>query len=224
MEFVASIANTVLVNPVSAVVLVLVLFWLAEAQYRGRYWNPMNSIADWQRMGRLGLTIEQNPHDAVAHGELGRLLVEYRRGPKAIPHLKKALERRPEAAEPHYYLGLALLGIGDWELGKSSIDRALQLRPELRYGEPWLRLGDFHLQRRQYVEALPFFQAFTSRHTSSSEGFVKLARCYGATNDKSKAKDAYREAVAAWRQSPSHRRRINRYWALRAKVALLIGI
>ncbi|MBT3224495.1 MAG: tetratricopeptide repeat protein, partial [Proteobacteria bacterium] len=181
-------------------------------------------VADWKRMGRLGVTIEQNPHDAVAHGELGRLLVEYGRCKKAIPHLKNALERRPQAAESHYYLGLAFLKTGDWQRGKPSVDRALELRPELRYGEPWLRLGDFHLWRRQYAKALPFYQTFTALHSSSSEGFFKLACCCKATNDKAAAKEAFREAVAAYRQSPSHRRRVNRYWALRAKIALIFGL
>jgi tetratricopeptide (TPR) repeat protein len=73
---------------------------------------------------------EKDPGLAVAHRELGNLLIDRQLYAEARAALEQAVAAAPADAEAHYLLGLALFRGGDPESAIPSFERAVQLDPE----------------------------------------------------------------------------------------------
>ena len=209
-------------SPLIALLALVAVVYFFEGQYRGRYFNPLGPWRRYQGRLRLQREVENNPADALARAELGRVLVEAGHHEQARVHLEKALAKVGDRAEPHYHLGLALLGLGQQEAGFTAIDRALEIRSDLHYGAPHLRRGDFLVARGKTAEALPHLERFTRMNASSSEGYYKLGLCQRSLGNNGAARLAFEEAGRAYSQSPGRRRHNRRWWVL-AKLASLRG-
>jgi tetratricopeptide (TPR) repeat protein len=98
--------------------------------------------------------------------------------------------------------------------------RALELNPRFGYGEPHLRLGDYHFVRGEYKEAIPHYEAFRDIYSSGIEGLYKLGECYLATGEREKGIEVLGDAVAAFRGAPWYRRQEERPWGRKARWAL----
>ena len=145
--------------------------------------------------------------------------MRYRDWKGAADSLAQVVERRPESAEGWYYLGRAQLGLRRADEGLASIDRALDLRSDLLYGEPQLVKGDHLVKQKHWERARQSFEAAVEANASSSEGFYKLGVCCKELGDREGAKRAFAEAVAAHEHVPKYKRRENRPWKWRAKLA-----
>ncbi|MFQ5793220.1 MAG: tetratricopeptide repeat protein, partial [Acidobacteriota bacterium] len=111
----------------------------------------------------------------------------------------------------------SLLALGDWEQGRDYVQRALEIDPKFRYGEPHLRLADYHFERRHFAEALSHYETFRSIHSSSAEGLYKMGLCYFEVGRFPEAREVLTTAIEAFRTGPRYKRREDRPWFRRAR-------
>ena len=133
---------------------------------------------------------------------------------------ERAIERLDDLDETNYYLGLAYLKTGRERDGVARIEQALVINPRFRYGEPYLRLGEHYLTMGRYDDALAMLKQQGEIHTSSVEGLYQMGETYRRMGDPAQAREAYRRSLTAFRQSPRYKRRDERRWAWRARLAL----
>jgi tetratricopeptide (TPR) repeat protein len=211
------ITSLVVGNPFVALLIVLAIVYLGQAQFTGRYANPLAFLQSHRQIAKLRTTIETNPEDAAARNDLGRILALKGKFAEALPHLDKAHRRSPESAETGFFYGYTQLALGKDEEGLALIEDALEKKPRLRYGEPYLLTGDVHARLRRFDAAIPWYEAFTRLSTESVEGFYKLGRCYTEVGRADEARAAYMSALVAYRQAPRYIRRRERPWYWKAR-------
>ncbi|MFQ5883374.1 MAG: tetratricopeptide repeat protein [Candidatus Methylomirabilales bacterium] len=204
-------------NPILALLIVAALSLPGYLYASGWMFRLLRHFRHWQEIQRLRETVAVNPHNVAAQTDLGRELAMTGRPQEALEHLRAAEPRSTDSAETLYFLGYSLLKCGDWEQGSHYVERALEIDPKFRYGEPYLCLGDYHFERRQFAEALPYYETFRSIHTSSAEGLYKLGRCYQELDRSAEAREALTAAVEAFQTAPRYKRREDRPWYRRAK-------
>jgi tetratricopeptide (TPR) repeat protein len=203
-------------NPLLAVLIVVALAvpgWLAGSRFALRLTRRMRAAGE---AGRLKRALEVNPHDAKARVDLAGILVrraKYREARSAVEPVFSRVEDLPEA---HYALGLSLLHEGEVERGRALIERALALSPKLGYGEPSLRLGDFHADRKEWELAAERYRHATEIYSSSVEAWYKLGRALAESGKHGEARAALQEALTSYRTAPWYRRTDDRPWKRRA--------
>ncbi len=136
---------------------------------------------------------------------------------EALSHLEKAHRRSPESAETAFFYGYTRLALGEEKEGLALIEEALEKKPRMRYGEPYLLTGDVYAKRGRWDAAIPWYEAFTRLSTESVEGFYKLGRCYAEVGRADEARAALAGAVTAYRQAPRYIRRSARPWYWKAR-------
>lgn len=204
-------------NPILALLIVAALSLPGYLYASGWMFRLLRHVRHWQEIQRLKGTVVINPHNVAAQTDLGRELALAGKPRKALDHLRAAEPRSADSAETLYFLGYSLLALGDWDQGSTYVQRALEIDPKFRYGEPYLRLGDYHVNRKRFADALPYFETFHSIHTSSAEGLYKLGLCYHETGRPAKAREALGEAVETFRTDPRYKRREDRPWYRRVR-------
>ncbi len=209
-------------SPVIALLVILALYLALDYQFIGL---SRRLFGRFRRAGVIRALLRElavNPHDAAARRDLGRLLVEARRFHEAAPHLEMAMERMPESDETVCDLGLAYLWTGKVPEGENLIERALERSPKLRYGEPYLRWGEFLLYQGQVRQAAERLERFRSIFSSSVEGHYLLGLAYQRAGERDKAVTAYRASLEMFRRSPGYKRREERLWAWKTRARLLM--
>ena len=208
-------------NPLLALLLVLAAYAVVDRRYVGLLPDLSSAFRDRRLLARLRREVLLNPDNAEARSDLGRELVRKGRYAEGVEHLERALTKMGEIAETRFYLGLGLLRAGRPDAAEVHLKKALELDPRYGYGEPHLRLGDLYAARGLPDRALESYRAFTSIHTSSAEGFFKTGELLRRTGDADAAREAFRRALASFRGSPPHKKRIDRPWVWRARWRLL---
>lgn len=210
------IALSVSGNPLIAAAVVVGFLWIGDGWWRGRLWAPWVIVQQWLRIRELDAHVALAPHDGTARAELGRLLVGRGAPARALPHLEAACEKSPELAFPAYYLGLARLGVGDFDGGRVAIERAVSIRKDLDYGAPLAALGDASAKAGRTTEAIAYFERALTSNRSSVQLHHKLGLAKLTAGDRAGAQEALAHAQALYRTAPPFKRRQERMWAWRA--------
>lgn len=204
-------------NPILALLVIIALSvpgWWAGSRYA---WQLSRKMRAWGEAGRLRRTLAVNPHDVKARADLGAILVRQGRFREARRELEQAMPRADDLPEANYALGLCLLHDGETEKGRELVERALALNPKYGYGEPYLRLGDFRADRGEWEQAAERYGQATNIHSSTVEGWYKLAEARHRVGKHDEAKAALREAVSSYRNAPWYQRSEGRPWVRRAR-------
>ncbi len=207
-------------SPWIALLVILTIYLALDYQFIGVSRHLFRRFRRDTEIRSLKRSLAINPHDALARSKLGRLLVEARQYHEAVPHLEKAMERMPEPEGTPCDLGLAYLWTGKVQEGEVLIRSAMQRNSKLRYGEPYLRWGEFLLRRGRFKEAVEALEKFRSIHSSSVEGHYLLGEAYRRSGDGAKATLAYQNALEMFSQSPRYKRRVERQWAWKSRLRL----
>src|SRR5205823_5841952 len=94
----------------------------------GRAFWQLQKYADAESSFRK--QIEVTPLDKSAHGNLGLMLVEWRKYKEAIPELEQGISLNPDQeSEYQISLGRAYLNLHEREKAMSAFDRAVKLQP-----------------------------------------------------------------------------------------------
>ncbi|MES2644358.1 MAG: tetratricopeptide repeat protein [Myxococcota bacterium] len=206
-------------SPLLGIAVVAALWFGGGTLWLGRVPDPRAPFRTWARIRRLRAEIGMNPHHVDHRTELGGLLAK-RRPAEAKVVLDDVVRRHPELALPHYHLGVAQLELGETEAGRASIERALTLRKDLRFGEPLVRLGDHYLGQGQHAAALAAYERATVVHSSSAEAWFKAGKAAAGTGDKKTAHAHWEEALASTAYTPGFKARVDRPWRWRSWLAL----
>jgi len=217
--FLFVLLNSLLRNPLLALIAVGAVLYFVEARYRGRYFNPGKVFYKKSTIRELQRRVQVNPHDVEARNDLGRLLVEEGRDGEAREQLEAAIRRMSESPETHYYLGVSQLRTGSAEQGVANIEKALEIKPAFLYGEPHVALARHFLDRRDYQRAAEQAEAAVKTNTSSVEGWFLLGSARQGLGRTESAREAYRNAEEAFTQLPKYLRMANRSWRSRARRA-----
>jgi tetratricopeptide (TPR) repeat protein len=170
------------------------------------------------RMRSLEAQVAANPENLTVRRDLAVIWLERRRPARALPLLDEALARDPESSELHFLRGVALLNSKRWEEAVEPLIQACRLDTRLRYGEPYLRAADALMALRRWEDADEALGHFLKVSRSSVEGWYKMALVRRGRGDEKGAKEAFKEAKAAYRDSPAFHRRRHLGWYLRALV------
>ncbi|MEK6775617.1 MAG: tetratricopeptide repeat protein [bacterium] len=208
-------------NPLLALLIVLILYFVLDRRYIGLLPDFSAPFRTRREIARLKREVTLNPHNAEALSDLGRDLVRMQRYREGVAYLDRALNKMSDIPETRFYLGLGYLYLKDLERAKEHLQKAIQLDPRYRYGEPYLRLGDYYRDINSLDDALKSYDAFTGIHTSSSEGFFKIGEVWLRKGDPEKAVTFLRKAMQAFRGSPAHKKRIDRPWFWKARLMIL---
>jgi tetratricopeptide (TPR) repeat protein len=203
-------------NPLLAVLAIIALSlpgWWAGSRWAFRL---NRRIRAWGEAGRLRRMLAVNPHDAKARTDLGAILTRQGRFREARAELEQALPRVDDLPEANYFLGLCLMNDAEVERGRTLVERALAINPKFGYGEPHLRLGDFHVERKEWELAMNRYRQATAIYGSSVEGWYKLGETLHEVGRREEARGALQEAVTSYRTAPWYRRSDDRPWKRRA--------
>lgn len=209
-------------SPLLGLLAVLFLLYGGGSFYLGRLPDPLAPFRRWSRRNALRDTLHQNPHNVDARIELGGMIAE-RSPAEAIELLEEAARRCPELPLASYHLGIARLAKGDTAGGTTALEAALALKPDLRFGEPWVKLGDHHLKAGRAAQARTAYEKATEIHASHAEAWYKAGRAAAKAGDASGAKRHWEEALASTRHAPAFKRRLDRRWRIAAWLALRVG-
>ncbi len=202
-------------NPIVAVLLLLVIVYLLDRRFIGLSPNVFKPFQLSRKASRLKQTLQSNPHDTSAKLELARILNEKKKYAEAKTYLEQIVDIRRDSADVHYELGLCCLKLGQLEQGTASMNEALRLNPRVKYGEPYLRLGEAYAAG-QPERAVSYLEQFRELHSSSCEAYYRLGRLYRRLGRADKAKAAFQEALQIYKALPRYSRRAQRRWALLA--------
>jgi tetratricopeptide (TPR) repeat protein len=200
-------------NPFLALIVLLVVLYFLERRFIGlspslvRPFRRRSAIAKWRRQ------LQVNPHDVSTRAELVRLLIEGKKYKEAMEELRVIGDRMEHSAEYWSDLGLCELALGRREEGESALLKALEISPRVKYGLPYLRLGEA-FAKTDAAKALDYLQQFRDIQSSSCEAYYRLGSIYREMGQPDRAAEANRECRQIYRSLPRYMKRRERKWAL----------
>lgn len=200
-------------NPIIALVVLLVLFYFVDRRYVGLLPSLTRPLRQSRRLSRLRQEIGAQPHHAGNKLEAARILIEQKKYREALHYLESIRERMEDSAEVLYELGLCRLKLGSVAEGEALILEALEKNPRVKYGEPYLRLGEA-FRDADPDKAVRYLESFREVQSSSCEAYYRLGQLYAQLGRTEEARRAFREAVDIYRGLPKYKRRTERRWAL----------
>lgn len=166
----------------------------ARSVVEALYWNDPQRSADL-----LANWIKDNPNDAVAHSQLGRMLVALRRFDEAVASYEKAKALDPN--EPGNYAGL-----GQIKYGQRQFDQAIPLLTRaiesgVRHSQIYGQLASSQLHVGQNEEAIKTYEkAFAAGIPPGANtrgvAYYNMACGYARLKQKDKAIETLSKAVA----------------------------
>ncbi|MEK0317136.1 tetratricopeptide repeat protein [Cohnella sp. 56] len=200
-------------NPFLALIVLLVIFYVLDRRFLGITPSLLKPFRRRSRVAKLRRQLLLNPHDTPAKSELAHELIGMRKYAEARSQLADMEERMAHSAEYWSDLGQCELALGQLEAGERHMLQALDINPRVKFGMPYLLLGDAWAGKDD-AKALMYLREFQGVHSSSCEAYYLLGKSYERMGDRGAAKQAYRECGAVYRTLPRYMKRRERRWAL----------
>ncbi len=198
--------------------LFLVAFWFVVDRYTlGVLPDPFKFVARWRRERQLAHAMRLNPNDRRARLERAQLLLQRGQAKAAVAMLKPNLEHGDDDLETVFTLGAACAEAGYVDQGEKLLAHVIDADPDFRVGEVYLVLGRTRLQRRDYAQAKAALDVLLTHRQGTVEGRVLLARALDGLGDDGRAALMKDEAWAEFSHAPRFQRRVERWWAWRAR-------
>ncbi|MFS0837520.1 tetratricopeptide repeat protein [Paenibacillus sp. 1P03SA] len=203
-------------SPLLALIILLVLLYVIDRRFIGLSPSLLRPLKRNRRISQLRQELRANPHHASSKLELARLLIDKRKYREALVYLREVEPVMSESADVSYEIGLCLLKMDQLQEGLTYMNKALELNPRVKYGDPYLQMGEAlaETEPRQAVEML---ERFRDEQSSSVEAYYRLGLLYGKLGRTDKAKEAFRESVEVYKSLPKYSRRKQRRWAILAR-------
>ncbi len=218
--FLFYLLTSLLRSPLLALLIVLAVFYFAEARYSGRYFNPSAAFGKRRTIRELERQLSMNPHDVAARNDLGRILVEDGKFDEGREHLALAIKRMAESAETNYFLGIALLRTGDESGGLEHIGTALEINARFLYGDPQRVLARHYLDKGDLERAAEFAAESVKINTSGVEAWDILGDAKLRRQDRAGAREAFGSALQAYDGLPRYLKPGGRKWRAEARRSL----
>jgi len=199
-------------SPVLVVIVILVALYFIDRKFVGLMPSLSKPFRRSRRLNRLKIELSTHPHHTRDKLEMAWLLIEKRNYNQALVLLQEIQPILNDSADVLYALGLCRLRLGELALGEQCMLKGLELNPKVKYGEPYLRLGEaFSIV--EPVRALEYLQKFREMQSSSCEAYYRLGQLYERLGQKEDARGSFREALVIYRSLPKYKRRIERKFA-----------
>jgi tetratricopeptide (TPR) repeat protein len=202
-------------NPFIAILVLLVIFYFLERRYIGFTPSLARPFKRNRRLRQLQIELLTHPHNTSGKLEAAWLLIEKRKYSQALQYLDEVRHILDDSAEAFYATGLCHLKLGDLAEGEKLVLESLAMNPRVRYGEPYLRLGEA-IAAVQPERALNYLQKFREVHSSSCEAYYRLGQLYQHLDRKEEALIIYNETLIIYRGLPKYKKRTERRWAILA--------
>ncbi|THF74926.1 tetratricopeptide repeat protein [Cohnella fermenti] len=204
-------------NPILAIIVILVILYFLERRFIGLSPSLLRPFRRRSAIAKQRRQIQLNPHDVSAKSELARLYLEGKRYRDARDILLGIESQMEHSAEYWSDLGLSELGAGRLQEGERALLKALDISPRVKYGIPYLRLGEAYAESNPQ-KAADYLGEFRSIHSSSCEAYYRLGLVCERMGRKEEAKEAFRECRTIYRTLPKYMRRKERSWMLRSRL------
>ncbi|GED72183.1 hypothetical protein BRE01_58850 [Brevibacillus reuszeri] len=203
-------------SPFAALIIILLVLYFLDLRFVRLLPDFTKPFRRWRRLSALQNQLRLNPHDTPAKLEAARLLMEKRQYSEALTYLEEISSLMQDSPEYLCDKGNCLLKMGRTEEGLQLIEQALRANPRVKYGEPYLLVGEAYAKQQQMEKAIASLEELARMNMSSCEVYYKQGELYNELQQKEKAKRSYLEAVEVYRGLPSYKRRTERRWALLA--------
>src|SRR5690606_32960711 len=120
--------------------------------------------------------------------EAARILIHLKRYAEAQALLDEVLRQVDDSADVWFDAGLCRLKQGQLSDGEAMIRKALELNARVRYGEPYLRLGEAFAEKDR-EKALDYLRRFGDIQSSSCEAYYRLGVLLTSMGKTGEAKD-----------------------------------
>jgi tetratricopeptide (TPR) repeat protein len=198
--------------------LILLVFWFAVDRFTlGLLPDPVRWVMRLRRTWQLERTLTGNPHDRRSRFELAELYIGQRRYKNAVNVLKPNLEAGDDDAPTLFAMGLACYGAGHFEQAEVFLGAAEEHDPGFRLGAIELERGRWRLRHGDPKGAREALERFVHQRKGTIEGRVLLGRAMLAEGNEPQAALMQEEAWKEYVSAPRFQRRVERFWAWRAK-------
>jgi tetratricopeptide (TPR) repeat protein len=204
-------------SPVSAAVVLLVLYWLGDRFTFRVLPDPLGGLARWRRTARLREVLAVNPHDRRTRLELADRLLAERRPADAALVLRPNVEAGDDDVHTAFALGAALGRSGQSEAAERVLAVAREREPGFRAGEIDLELGRQRVGRRDFAGAREVLERLVALRPGTVEGRFWLARALDGVGERARAAVVRDEAWREYVHMPRFHRRTERPFAWRIK-------
>lgn len=205
----------ILGNPFLAIIVILVILYFLERRFIGLSPSLFRPFRRRSAINRQRRQIQMSPHDVSAKTELARLYLEGKKYREANEILGEIESRMEHSAEYWSDLGLSELGLGRLQEGEQAMLKALEISPRVKYGIPYLRLGEAFAESDP-SKAIKYLEEFKTVHSSSCEAYYRLGLVYEKMGRKEEAKSAFQECRTIYRALPKYMKRKERKWMLKS--------
>ncbi len=209
-------------NPIVAIILVLVLYYVIDRRYFGMLPSVVKPFRQQMRTSNLKRVLNANPHDMPAQYELAQLYIERRKFADALTLLEALPGSMQDTADVLYDTGLCYMALGRIEMGEQRVLDALRMDGRLRYGEPYLKLATA-VAASHPKRAMEYLREFQTLNFSSCEGYYRMGELHKKFGNTSAAVQAWEQCIQTYRVLPKFRKRVERHWVSLARIKLLTG-
>lgn len=200
-------------NPILSVLVIIAILYFLDRRFIGLTPSLSRPFKRNHRLKQIKFELLSHPHNTSGKLEAAWLLIEKKKYKEALAYLEEVHQILDDSAEACYASGLSHLKLGNLEVGETWVLRSLSINPRVRYGEPYLRLGEA-LAVVQPEKALMYLQQFREVHSSSCEAYYRLGQVYEIMGRKEEARLIYKETLHIYKGLPKYKRRSERRWAL----------
>src|SRR5262249_37242305 len=137
--------------------------------------DPVVFLQTFGHIRTLRAQIAANPGNAIARRDLANIYLRRHRPRTALALVDEALTRAPDDAELLYLRGVALSRAARAGQALEPLVRAIELKDNLLFGEPYRVAAETLTRLGKHEEAEDALLRFLRRNSSSVEGYVKLA-------------------------------------------------
>ncbi|MCK5514015.1 MAG: tetratricopeptide repeat protein, partial [Deltaproteobacteria bacterium] len=165
---------------------IIVLFSLRIID-RNRDWKDGMTL--WSK------TVKSVPRCARAQNNLGAEYIKYghEHHKEAMPHLKAALQIKPEYAEAYNNLGLVYKGQGSYDQATKLFAKAIKSKK--RYFEAINNIATMYERKGDYDTAIKIFKNLLKRKPDYAEAHSNLGIVYQKRGQLEQAKEHFRKAL-----------------------------
>lgn len=207
-------------NPFLALMVILAILLAVDRTFLGFLPDPFRAFKVSSRIRELKKIVSINPHDGRSLKELGIFMIEKGDYQSAYKYLKTAEPKMSDDPEFNYYYAISIARTGDVAKSRELLDRALNVSPELKYGEPYLMMAEVYIDNADYQSALPLLEKFLGIHSSSSRGFYRMGLVKLKLGLKDEGITYLKRSVQVFKESPFFKRKVDRKWAWKARMLL----
>jgi tetratricopeptide (TPR) repeat protein len=204
-------------NPFVALIVLIVILYALDRRFLGITPNVFRPFTLRRKLSRLRQELLMNRHDRSARLEQARVLIDLKRYADARNALLELEQSMDESADVLAELGLCSLKLGSTSDGERYMLKALELNPRVKFGEPYLRLGEAFADV-DAAKAIGYLEQFQQLHSSSCEAYYRLGQIYKRLGRSEEAKRAFRETVDVYGGLPKYKKRTERRYALLARL------